>query len=106
MNQTILAVAVLACVAFFMTEVSVAAPYIQPKCRCTLTQSNPIRVEKIKNYMTVAAGPHCKKLQVIAIVKFKKEVEVCLNPNDQWVQDALKKVDLRKSQSTDTKVTV
>ncbi|XP_072544859.1 permeability factor 2-like [Salminus brasiliensis] len=106
MNQTILAVAVLACVAFSMTEVSDAAPYIQLKCRCTSTQNTPIRVKRIQNFITLAPGPHCKTEQVIAIVKFKKELEVCVNPIDQWVKDAMKELEKMKLNSTNATVTL
>ncbi|XP_022533411.2 interleukin-8-like [Astyanax mexicanus] len=99
MNQTILVITVLACVAFSITEG--AAIFIQPRCKCTGTQKTQIKTEKIQNFVSIAPGPHCKRLQVIATVKHRHmEVEVCVNPNHKWVKEAMAKLEQKKSKST------
>ncbi|XP_036453011.1 alveolar macrophage chemotactic factor-like [Colossoma macropomum] len=95
MNATALAIAFLTCVLLSMTEGRVIM--IQPKCRCPATTTKEIPLDRIQKIVTIAPGPHCRKLQVIATVKIqKKVVDVCVPPNGPWVQDAMKKIGLIK----------
>ncbi|KAL6490931.1 hypothetical protein MHYP_G00012760 [Metynnis hypsauchen] len=69
----------------------------QPKCRCPSTYSKEIQLNRIQKVVTIAPGPQCRKLEVIFTVKNQKAAaDVCVNPNDQWVQDAMKKIGLIK----------
>ncbi|KAI4886309.1 hypothetical protein NFI96_016728 [Prochilodus magdalenae] len=91
MNATTLSLVFLTCVLLSMTE---GAIIFNPKCRCTTTHSKPIRPERIQKFVTIAPGPHCKDLQVIATIQVKKTMEICVNPNEPWVQEALKRKEL------------
>ncbi|XP_066537323.1 alveolar macrophage chemotactic factor-like [Hoplias malabaricus] len=98
MNSTTFAISLLIGLLFPMTEGGVIKP---PKCRCIDTQITPIHPERIQKLVTIAPGPHCKRLQVIATVKFekwsvKKEIETCVNPEDDWVKEAIKKMGVLK----------
>ncbi|KAI4886308.1 hypothetical protein NFI96_016727 [Prochilodus magdalenae] len=88
MNATTLSIVFLTCVLLSMTE---GAVIFNPRCRCTATRSKPIQPERIQKFVTIAPGPHCKDLQVIATVMFNQTREICVNPNEPWVQEALKR---------------
>ncbi|KAG9274549.1 interleukin-8-like [Astyanax mexicanus] len=106
MNHSILAIAVLACVLFSMSEVSEGArSLLPPKCQCTEMQKTPIRIKRIQRFETIAVGPHCKTEQVIAVVKIKREFNVCVNPSDLWVQQAMAKFEPTKPTFTETNST-
>ncbi|KAL7875712.1 hypothetical protein AOLI_G00106750 [Acnodon oligacanthus] len=95
MNVTILSIAFLTCVLLSMTEGRIVIP--QHKCRCPSTHRKEIQFDRIQTFLTIAPGPQCRKLEIIFTVKNqKKAVDVCVNPNDQWVQDVMKKIGLIK----------
>ncbi|XP_066538076.1 alveolar macrophage chemotactic factor-like [Hoplias malabaricus] len=94
MNSTTFAISLLICLLFSMTEGGVIK---LPKCRCTKTQTTPIRPERILKLVTIPPGLHCKKLQVIATVQIGNlKKETCLNPEDIWVKEAMKMIGLVK----------
>uniref|UniRef100_A0A8B9GNE8 Chemokine interleukin-8-like domain-containing protein n=1 Tax=Astyanax mexicanus TaxID=7994 RepID=A0A8B9GNE8_ASTMX len=80
MNHSILAIAVLACVLFSMSE----GKFIH-----CIMQKTPIRIKRIQRFETIAVGPHCKTEQVIRTARrcFQKkkkknerlQEELCLN---------------------------
>ncbi|XP_034159172.2 interleukin-8-like [Pangasianodon hypophthalmus] len=90
MNPSALAVTLLACALLSMTE----GLLIQPRCRCTETVPREISDHRIVKMERFQPGPHCKYIEIIATVKFRKEITLCLNPNDKWVQNALRRRNL------------
>ncbi|MCI4377169.1 hypothetical protein PGIGA_G00200520 [Pangasianodon gigas] len=74
-----------------MTE---GVPALYHRCQCTDTVAREISDNRIVKLEIFQPGPHCKDIEVIATVKFRKEIKLCLNPNDKWVQNALKRRNL------------
>ncbi|XP_046708406.1 interleukin-8-like [Silurus meridionalis] len=91
MKLLALAIIVLTCALLSLTE---ARLLIQPRCRCTETVQTYIPDDRIVKMEKFQPGPHCKNVEIIATVKYRKETTLCLNPNVKWVQDALKRRNL------------
>ncbi|KAM9501048.1 interleukin-8-like [Clarias gariepinus] len=85
MNLSALVITFLACALFSMTE-----GQVQLRCQCTNKWQKEISVHKIVKIERFLPGPHCKNTEIIATVKFRKEIKLCLNPNHKWVQEILK----------------
>ncbi|KAF4088965.1 hypothetical protein AMELA_G00060740 [Ameiurus melas] len=90
MNLSALAITFLACALLSMTE----GLLIQPRCRCTKMEGKEIHDQRIVKMEIFQPGPHCRNTEIIATVKFRKEFKLCVNPNDPWVQKALKRRNL------------
>ncbi|XP_060781288.1 interleukin-8-like isoform X2 [Neoarius graeffei] len=68
---------------------------LQLRCQCTsIKVEQEISNDRIVKMEVFQPGPHCNEKEVIALVKFRKEVKLCLNPKDKWVQKALKRRNL------------
>ncbi|KAM9501903.1 permeability factor 2-like [Clarias gariepinus] len=91
MKHLALAITFLTCALLAMTE---GAPQLQLRCHCTETMTKEISNSRIVKLEIFQPGPHCKDVEVIATVKFRKEVTLCLNPKDKWVQNLLKRRNL------------
>ncbi|XP_027034062.1 interleukin-8b.3 isoform X2 [Tachysurus fulvidraco] len=88
MNFAALVITFLACALFSMTE----GLFIQqPRCQCTKTIPMKFPDHIIVKMGKFEPGPHCKNTEIIATVKLIKLFTWCLNPNDERVQDALKR---------------
>ncbi|XP_060729491.1 interleukin-8-like [Tachysurus vachellii] len=91
MNHSALVITFLTCALLAMTE---GVPHMQPRCLCTKTMKREISDNRIVKIEIHQPGPHCINTEVIATVKFQNEMTLCLNPEDEWVQKALKKRNL------------
>ncbi|KAI7813860.1 interleukin-8-like [Triplophysa rosa] len=85
---TVAAVTFLICMTLLSTSEG------RPPLRCQCVGSylgKPISIDKVDSIKTFAAGPHCKNVEIIAIVKHKnnKSTTTCLNPSDAWVKSLM-----------------
>ncbi|KAG7330445.1 hypothetical protein KOW79_006667 [Hemibagrus wyckioides] len=88
MNSSALVITFLTCALLAITE---GVPHLQPRCLCTKTTAQEFSEDRIVKLEIFPPGPHCKDTEVIATVKFQREFKVCLNPDNIWVQNILKK---------------
>ncbi|XP_048384249.1 interleukin-8-like [Stegostoma tigrinum] len=54
------------------------------RCQCIKSTHEIIPRKLIKNLEIIPAGPHCAKVQIIAILR--KGRKVCVNPEAHWIQ--------------------
>ncbi|KAG8593385.1 hypothetical protein GDO81_000810 [Engystomops pustulosus] len=64
------------------------------RCQCVKTERAVIPLKQILNFEIIRKGPHCKHLEVIALIKTRKETsqEVCLDPTAPWVKKIIDRV--------------
>ncbi|XP_046708118.1 interleukin-8-like isoform X1 [Silurus meridionalis] len=92
MSTSVLALTFFVCALLALTKAGLPPP--QHRCRCTETVSKEISVHRIMKLEIFPPGAHCKDTEVIATVKFRKEMMLCLNPNEKWVQMIIKRRNL------------
>ncbi|XP_004703429.1 platelet basic protein [Echinops telfairi] len=62
---------------------------IELRCTCVKTISG-IQPSYIKNLQVIRSGPHCHKVEVIAILKDGRKI--CLNPEDPRILKIVQKI--------------
>ncbi|XP_045713959.1 platelet basic protein [Phyllostomus hastatus] len=63
--------------------------YIELRCRCVKTISS-IHLSKIQSVNVIKSGPHCNRVEVIAMLKNGKEV--CLDPEAPRIRKIVQKI--------------
>ncbi|XP_012600257.1 interleukin-8 [Microcebus murinus] len=54
------------------------------RCQCIKTHSTPFHPKFIKELRVIESGPHCENSEII--VKLVDGRELCLDPQEKWVQ--------------------
>ncbi|XP_049645883.1 interleukin-8 [Suncus etruscus] len=72
-----------------LCEAAVVTKYsTELRCKCIETHSKFFSPKLIKELKVIESGPHCPNPEII--VKLDSDVEVCLDPNQKWVQKVVK----------------
>ncbi|XP_032873157.1 interleukin-8-like [Amblyraja radiata] len=63
---------------------SIGNSKVSLRCQCINTHSKFIHPRRMENIKIIPSGPHCSRVEIIAILK--NGSLVCLNPNAVWVK--------------------
>ncbi|CAK6433083.1 unnamed protein product [Pipistrellus nathusii] len=69
------------------------------RCLCVGMHYVPFHPNYIRELRVIESGPHCDHSEII--VKLYNETSLCLNPEEQWVQDTVQ-VFLERAEKKET----